>query len=326
MKILICDYANVCETDYTLTIQSIRAVLRDAEVIVHHYAGKEDLYRQAADADGMITAFLPLDEAFFAQAKRLKCVSVNAVGYGNIDLAAAQNAGVGICHIAEYCTQEVAEHTFALMNALNRNLKYYTRQVEQLLHWEYHSIPGGSTLSGQTLAIFGFGRIGRRVAALAQAYGMRVLAVDPYVSASDAQNSGAALVTSQEAFARADVITNHMNLTRENYHFFDDRAFGQLKRGPLFINVARGACVDEAALIRALDDGKIRGAGLDVLEAEEPVLAGHPLLNRDNVLITPHSAFYSRQSMERLQTISGSNLAYYLNHEPEKVHRVVSLG
>lgn len=324
MKILICDYASVCEEDYSLTVQSIQAVLKAAQVVVHPYTEQGEFYRQVEDADGLITAFLPLDEAFFAHAKRLKCVSVNAVGYGNIDLGAAKRAGVGICHIAEYCTQEVAEHTFALISALNRNLKYYNRQVENAHQWKYHSIAPGSTLSGQTLAVFGFGKIGKRVAALARAFGMRVLAVDPYVRPEEAQKYGAVSASPGEAFSQADVITNHMNLTKENAHFFDDTAFGQMQKQPLFINVGRGACVDEAALVRALDTGKIRGAGLDVLEAEEPRLEGHPLLGLDNVLITPHSAFYSRESMERLQTISGSNLAHYLNNEPEKVYRVVN--
>lgn len=323
MNILICDYEEACKTDYSLTVQSIHEVIADAQITIHRYEGKKDLYERIADADGLITAFLPLNEAFFNRAKRLKCVSVSAAGYGNIDLKAAYRAGVGICHIEEYCTQEVAEHTFSLIGALNRNLKYYNNQIEKKAQWQYGSIPGGNTLAGQTLAVFGFGKIGKRVAELAGAFGMRVLAVSTHLCQEEAQEHGVTKALPKEAFCQADVISCHMNLTEENYHYFDDAAFEKMQKKPLFINVGRGACVDENALVRALDAGRIRGAGLDVLEAENPVLAGHPLLNRDNVILTPHSAFYSCKSMERLQKISAKNLAYYLKGEREKVHSIV---
>lgn len=319
MRLLLCDYKNVMEEDYTLTIRAIRQVLPEAEVIICPFTDKEALYRALVGVEGMITAFLPLDEEFFAHAADLKCVSVNAAGYGNVNLAAARAHDVKICHIAEYCTQEVAEHTFALILALNRNLKYYGRRIEKQKEWRYASIAGGRTLSSQTLAIFGFGKIGRRVAQFAKGFGMEVLAVDPFLPPEIAQEAGAKLVTAGEAFARADIITNHMNLTEENYHFFGEETFRKMEKKPLFVNVGRGACVDEAALIKALDEGLIRGAGLDVLEAEEPDLANSPLLGRENVVLTPHSAFYSKESMDRLQIISGENLAYALTGQDEKV-------
>ena len=115
-----------------------------------------------------------------AQVPELACISVSGVGYSNIDVAAAKRHHVAVCHIREYCTEEVAEHTFALIGALNRHLKYYTKRVEKEHEWKYQTIGGEKNLSGQTLAIFGLGKIGKRVAALAGAYGMKVLAVDPY--------------------------------------------------------------------------------------------------------------------------------------------------
>lgn len=323
MKIVICDYPNALEEDYSLTIRSIQNICKGAEVIVHAYSDDDDLYRALEGAEGLITAFLPLDEDFFAHAKDVKVVSISAAGYGNVDLAAAKAHGVTVCHIAEYCTQEVAEHAFGLIGALNRNLKYYDREIEHKKEWRYATISGGRALSSQTLAIFGFGKIGRRVAKLAQGYDMEILAVDPFLTKEAAAEAGATLVSAEEAIRRADVITNHMNLTPENYHFFDEEKFMKMERKPLFINVGRGACVEEAALVKALDKGWIRGAGLDVLEAEKPELENNPLLGRDNVILTPHSAFYSDESMNRLQSISAENLAYALTGAYEKVMKFV---
>lgn len=326
MRILICDYANVMESDYSLTIQKIKEQIPDAVFQIEAYTNDTDLYRMADAADGMITAFLPLNQQFFEHVHHLKCVSINAVGYGNVDLAAASRNNVAVCHIKEYCTQEVAEHTFALIEALNRNLKYYNNRIEQDYEWKYHTISGGRPLSGQTIAIFGLGRIGKRVAELAKAFGMKVIAVDPYISPELAKRFGVKMVSAKEAFAEADVISNHMNLTDQNYHLFGVDAFEAMKRKPIFINVGRGACMDENALAIALDQNLVRAAGLDVLEDEEPALQGHPLLNRDNVLITPHSAFYSESSMEKLQTISADNLANYLMGNMGRIKELLNMN
>ena len=324
MKIVICDYQNALEEDYSLTIGCIRKVYPQAQIVVCAYYNKEELYRVLEGADGLITAFLPLDKEFFAHVEGLKAVSLSAAGYGNVDLVAAKEAGVAVCHIAEYCTQEVAEHAFALMGALNRSLKYYDTQIAQKKEWRYSTISGGRTLSSQTLAIFGFGKIGRRVAKLARVYDMQILAVDPFLTGEAAKEAGAVPVSAEEAIREADIITNHMNLTEENYHFFDEEKFRKMERRPIFINVGRGACVDEAALVKALDEGLIRGAGLDVLEAEKPELNGNPLLGRPNVILTPHSAFYSEDSMNRLQSISADNLVYALKGDYEKVMKFVA--
>ena len=153
---------------------------------------------------------------------------------------------------------------------------------------------------------------------------MQILAVDPFLTGDAAKEAGVVSVSAEEAIREADIITNHMNLTEENYHFFDEEKFRKMERKPIFINVGRGACVDEAALVKALDEGLIRGAGLDVLEAEKPELNGNPLLGRPNVILTPHSAFYLDDSMNRLQSISADNLVYALKGDYEKVMKFVA--
>lgn len=323
MKILVCDYSNALEADYSLTENSIKKIIPDARIAVMPYTDEEELVKALQGVDGLITGFLEIGEEILKNAPDLKCISVSGVGYAGIDLEAAAKHDVAVCHIAEYCTGEVAEHTMALICSLNRHFKYYAARIEQEHEWKYHTISAEPNLASQCLAIIGFGRIGRQVASLARAFGMTVIAVDPYAREETLAELGVERVDFAEALKRADIITNHMNLTKENYHMFDWNAFSAMERKPLFINVGRGGCVCEEDLIRALDAGLIRGAGLDVLEEENPVLEGNPLLHRDNVIITPHSAFYSAQSVEKLQTISADNMAYYLSGQREKVFEEV---
>ncbi|MGN0370082.1 MAG: NAD(P)-dependent oxidoreductase [Butyrivibrio sp.] len=332
-KILICDYSNSMESNYDLTIKSIEdAYGAKTEILIKEYVNDDELIKElcgkAEDSDGIpvdgiITGFLEIGEKIMSAAPVLSCISVSGAGYANIDIEAAARHQITVCHIQEYCTEEVAEHTFALIGALNRNLKYYTGQIENEYQWKYNTVFGGRNLNSQTLAIFGFGRIGKRVAQIAKAYGMKVVVVDPYVASDAAADMGVEILTADKALECADIISNHMNLTKENYHYFDTKAFGKMKKAPIFINVARGGSVDEQALAEALDCGLVRAAGLDVLEAEEPDLKSSRLLGRKNVMLTPHSAFYSEESIEKLQKISGANMGYFLAGKMDQIFSAV---
>lgn len=316
MQVLISDYKEQMEPDYSLTMEAVREQIPDIEVCVEAY-GTPDFYKALENADGLITAFIPVDEELLGKAPRLKCVSQNAAGYSNVDVEALQRRGISLYYIREYCTREVAEHAISMLLALNHQLIGYRCRMEDKGEWQYQSIPAGRTLNHQTLAIFGLGRIGRMTASLALALGMKVLAVDPYVSPLALADSGIRLVSGKEALAKADAVINHMALTKENYHYFDAKTFAQMKKTPVFINVGRGGCVDEQALADALDTGLIRAAGLDVLESENPDMQHCPFLHRDNVIMTPHSAFYSQDSIKALHRISGQNMAEGLMKSPK---------
>ncbi len=321
MKIVISDYENVLQKDLSAAVQTIQRILPESKIAIHAFQEKEDFYQCMADAEGLITAFLPVDAELFLHAPKLRCVSINAAGYNSVDLEAAKKSGIAVCHVGEYCTEEVAEHTIALLCALNRNLKNYGYQLEKEENWQYAALPGGKNLSSQTIAIFGFGKIGKRVAELARALGMEILVVSSHSDNDTAEKYHVKKVTEEEAFERADVISNHMSLTAENYHFFNKEAFSKMKRKPLFLNLGRGGSVDEAALVSALEEGILRGAGLDVLESESPDVKSCPLFHRENVIITPHSAFYSEESLRKLQIISAENVAYVLKGEHKKVQK-----
>lgn len=326
MKILISDYKDAMMPDHAYETALLTAGLPDVEIVVYQYTDekREEFLHLIADAHGLLTAFIHIDAQVFERAKNLRLVSINATGYDNVDLRAATDHGVGVCPVGEYCTQDVAEHTLALMLALNKNLKACSFDIEQNHRWRYHFPRRPDRIGRQTLGIFGLGKIGRQVASLAKGIGMRVIAVDPAVSPVETRALGVEMVTPEVIWRQADVITNHMNLQNTNVAYFTAQEFVRMQRSPIFLNLGRGLSVDENALAEALDKGLVRGAGLDVLRDETPHLADHILTGRVNVIITPHSAFYSTQSMEDLQRISCENIVNFLQGRQQDVFRLVN--
>lgn len=318
MKVLVSDFGEQMEADYQLTKEAVWQIFNEAEIVVEPY-GTDVFFAELEKADGLITAFLPIDEAFLEKAPNLKYISINAAGYSNVDLKDTNSRGIKVCHISEYCTREVSEHTLSMAMALNNNLKIYGRDVARG-NWNYGNAPMRPTLDSLTVVIFGFGKIGRCTSRLLGGLGCQVCFVDPYVGA-DAE--GARKVEIEQVYELADVIINHMALTDENYHMFDYDFFKSCKKQPIFINVGRGGCVDEDGLLSAISDKLIYAAGLDVLEDENPNMKESPLAGLENVLLTPHAAFYSANSMRRLHEISGGNMGYMLAGEDSKTKELI---
>lgn len=324
MKLVIADYPDVLGRELEKEVAYLCAGVPDSEIVVHPYVTREAFLQEMADADGLLTAFIPLGKDELSAMFHLKAISINATGYNFVDLEETAKRGIPVCAIGEYCTQEVADHTFALILALDRNLKHYHTDIDTRRRWQYYSAPRPMGLEGQTLGLFGFGKIGRAVARRAQGFGMHVIAVDPYANAEQAAALGVTLTDAATLLRTAHVVSNHMNLTAENKHCFNYACFASMEQHPIFINVGRGGSVMEADLIRALDEGLVRAAGLDVLEAEKPDLQHCALVGRENVILTPHAAFYSVRSMEALQRMSCENLTACLNGSPQDANRVVN--
>ena len=326
MKILISDYKDsmMPTHDYEMTL--LKAGFPDVEICIYEYtdAKREEFLEKISDASALLTAFTNIDKEVFDRAPNLQVISLNATGYDSVDLVEATKHSVGVCPVGEYCTLDVAEHTIALMLALNKNLKCYTYDIEKRFQWKYDTPKAPARIGTQTLGIFGFGKIGRRVAKLAQGLGMTVIAHDPYVKKETVADLNVELVEPDEIYERADVITIHMNLGNSNAEYFTTKEFKKMKRSPIFLNLSRGFALNEQDLSDALDEGLVRAAGLDVLKDETPTLKGHLLTNRDNVIITPHSAFYSTQSMEDMQRISCENIVNFINGNKDKVFKLVN--
>ncbi|KRM26384.1 NAD(P)-dependent oxidoreductase [Limosilactobacillus panis] len=327
MKIVIADYPESMMKSHQLEKKVLQAGLSGCQVVVfpYHDDHRAAFLEEIHDADALLTAFIKVDEEVLRAAPQLKEVSINATGYDNVDLAAARQHGVAVCPVGEYCTEDVAEFTITTMLALVRNLKAYLNAVDHQHEWRYDYAQPNCRLSNMTLGIFGLGKIGRAVATKAAALGMTVIANDPFISkANYAKVADRVRLTSvNDILATADVITNHMNLNDSNHHFFTADRFQKMAKHPYFLNMARGAEVNEDDLVQALDKRQIKGAALDVLATEFPDLAHNPLVDRENVLVTPHTAFYSTDSVTALQRISCQNIVDYLTGHPEKVFKLV---
>lgn len=326
MKILISDYISGLMPTHDYEIALLRGAFPNAEICIFEYTDdkRDEFLDKLSDADALLTAYVHIDKEALERAANLKVVSIAATGYDNVDLVEATKHSVGVCPIGEYCTLDMAEHTLALMLALNKNLKAYSYDIDVRNEWKYNYPKAPTRIGDQTLGIFGFGKIGKRVAALAQGLGMTVIASDPYVKKDVAEALGVELVSPDEIYERADVISSHMNLDKANTEFFTAREFSKMKRSPIFLNLARGLSVNEADLAAALDSGLVRAAGLDVLREENPELEKNPLARRENVIITPHAAFYSVQSMEDIPRISCENIINFIQGNKNKVFKLVN--
>ena len=283
----------------------------------------EALIEACGDADAVLTAHVPFTREVLHNLKRCRLISVSATGWDSIDVEAAAENNISVCCIGEYCTSEVADHTMALLLALNRKLIDYHVQVQSEKLWRWDSISGIRRLSGQTLGIVGIGRIGRSVAQRAQSCGLNVIGCDPYVGIQEAADAGIRRVELEELLALADIISLHCNLTDENRHLLDREAFKKMQRRPVIINVARGGLINETHLVEALDAGWVSGVALDVLESEMPDLKGTGFLGRNNVILTPHVAFYSESSMLEFRRISALNIRNFFAGNISAVFRFV---
>lgn len=327
MKILISDYHDSMMPYHNIEIDTLKAGLGDdIEIEVFDYTDdtREEFFEHLVDADALLTAFVQVDKEAMEHAPNLKIVSINATGFDNVDMEEATARGIGVCPIGEYCTWDVSESAIAYMCALNKHFKFYIEQIEREHKWDYAAAPSYPRLQDQTLGIFGFGKIGKCTAGKAKGLVKRVVACDPFVPQEVFDELGVERVEIDELLAQSDIIVNHMNLNETNYHFFDDEKIAKMVRKPIVINLGRGLCVDEESLVAALDSGAIRAFGADVLYDEQPDLANHPLVGRDNVIITPHSAFYSTTSLEDMMRISAENIAHFLKGEKDQLFKLVN--
>ncbi len=251
-------------------------------------------------ADALIVRNLRVERRMLEVAQDLKVIGVHGVGTDPIDLATASERGVVVFNTPDSNFKSVAEHTFALLLGLAKCLVPANAAV-RAGDYAYRYAAAPLALDGKTIGIVGLGRVGRAVATLASAFGMRVLAFDPAIAQGAAveMQPGWTLVDDLDRLVEdADVITLHVPLTPETRGMIDAARIGRMKRSAILLNTARGALIDEAALAEAVQEGRLGGVGLDVF-AVEPVPAGHPLTGFDRVIVTPHLAGSSDEAMRR---------------------------
>jgi D-3-phosphoglycerate dehydrogenase len=280
------------------TIAPEEAVLQAARVDyrLHQVKTEDDVIAVARYADAIILQYAPITGRVLDGLPRCRVAVRYGVGVDTVDLEAATARGVVVANVPDYCIEEVSDHAIALLLSLWRGVTTYDRAVRAGT-WSTTARPPMPRLAGKILGVIGAGRIGAQAARKAAGLGMRVIGYDPYLSRFPL---GIEKVSLDELLPQADAVTMHLPLTAETRHLINETTLRKMKPSALLINTARGGIVDTAALIRALREGWIAGAGLDVLE-QEPVPHDSPLLTLPNVILNPHAGWYSDQSVPELK-------------------------
>lgn len=296
MKIVITDYR------FPDIDQEKRAVAAAGGTLVAAQAATEDEVAELCrDADAVLNVRAPITRRAIAAMERCRVIVRYGIGVDSIDIPAATERGIMVANVPDYCLDEVSDHALALMLMLSRQMIPSIGLAREGT-WSVSKMPPVQRLRGQACGLFGSGRIGSLLAGKVSALGMQVIVHDPYLSEQRAREMGAELVTFDGLLERADFISLHAPLTDETRHVFGAAAFSKMKPTASIINTARGGLIDEAALLAALDAGKLYGAGLDVMESETVVTRTRTaLVKHPKIVVTAHTAWLSREARATLQ-------------------------
>jgi len=284
------------------------------------------LIEECQDADGVMVTFADMPAEVINSMEKCKIIVRTGIGVNNIDIAAATEKKIMVANVLDYCTDEVSDHAMALALTLLRKTYFMNKRIKQGI-WDMNEARPIPRLRGLTLALFGFGSIARKLAEKAKPFGFKVVAYDPFIPSEIFTQCNVKRIDDlDELFSCADVLSTHIPLLKENQGIINYDKLKMMKKSAIFINTARGLLVNEKDLYQALDEGLIAGAGLDVLSSEYPDLK-HPLVQMDNVVITPHMAFYSDGSDIELRQKSCQQVIMALKEgQPEYFVNKKALG
>ena len=319
MKIVILDGAGANPGDI-----SWEPLERFGEVTAYDYTSKDQVVERSAGAEICITNKTVFDAETLRKLPDLKYIGVLATGYNVVDLQECRKLGITVTNVPEYATYATAQMTIALLLELASRPGMHSTDVMdggwcKCPQFSYFLAPL-TELAGKNMLIFGFGKIGSRVAAIASSLGMNVSAVPHHAKGSSASVDGYEIpfTTLDEGIKTADVISVHCPLTAETKNLINKERLDSMKKGAFLINCARGPVVDEKAVREALDSGKLGGYGADVVSVE-PMLSDNPLLGAPNCVITPHIAWAAKETRVRLIDAAADNLEAFLNGSPVNV-------
>ena len=275
-----------------------KAVLRDSGLdLTTTFLRTRDpaeFLNEVVDADAIVMSWAPLTREVIARLEKCRIIARYGIGVDMIDLDAATEHGIVVCNTARYCIDEVSTQAVAFLLMLNRQIRPLDATI-RAGGWSIAGVPAPRRLAGQRLGLVGSGNIGLAVARKARGLGLEVVAYDPYLRQRQAAVDGIPLISLDEVLGTSDYLSIHCPLNRSTFHLIGAREIGLMKPDAYLINCARGAIVDQAALIAALTERRIAGAALDVVE-QEPLPTDDPLRRLDNVILTPHSAHWSIES------------------------------
>ena len=306
---------NVLITDYEYENVDIEQRLFDnagIRLTAAHCRTTEDLLKQVPDMDGIITQYCNISREVIAAMKHCRIIIKYGIGINNIDVEAATEKGIYVCNIPDYGIDEVSNQAIAFLFALARKL-YVTNQDLRKGIWDYTKLVPVYRLS--EACVVGFGRMGQAVARKLQPFGVRLLAYDTCFSENAAKELHVEPASLEQLVKESDYITLHCPAAEENTGLFNDALFDQMKPTAYLINTARGSLVNQDALVRALEQKKIAGAGIDVFE-QEPITADNPLLAFPNVIVSGHTSWYSETAITNLHTKAAQEVIRVLKNEP----------
>ena len=284
------------------------------ELTVYDRTAEDEILQRIGDAEIIYTNKTPLTRDTFEKAPRIKYVGVLATGYNVVDVEAAKEKGIPVTNIPTYGTTAVAQMTFALLLEMCHHVWVHSEEVKKgawtnasdFCFWNYPLIE----LGGKTMGLIGYGRIGQAVGAIAQAFGMNVLAYDEYPNKA-LENAAMQYAALDELLAASDIVSLHCPLFESTKGIINKDSIAKMKEGVMIINTSRGPLIAEEDLAEALNSGKVAGAAVDVLSVE-PATMDNPLMTAKNCIITPHIAWAPKESRERLMNIAVDNLEQYL--------------
>ena len=310
-KVVITDYDY---GDVNVETEILEAV--GAEVIAMQAKTEADLFDVAPHCAAMINQYARVGGAVIERMQKCELIARYGVGVDIVDVEAASSRDILVTNVQNYCTEEVADHAVALWLTLARRIFDYDRATHAGV-WQWQSGQPIHRLRGRTMGVVSFGKIGQAIADRVRAFGVKVIAYDPFLPASVAQDHGAELVSKAALLVRSDYVLMQAPMTPETRHFLSDAEFASMKEGAILVNTGRGPTVDNQALYRALTQGHLAGAGLDDPE-EEPAKrtdwspAENPIFELPNVIVTPHAAYYSEESIRAARVTAATQVAKVL--------------
>ncbi len=313
-KVVVTDYVFTdFETEKTMFAEC------DAELFIYQCKSVEELTPLAVDADVILNTYLGyLDDNFFSSLKKCKAVIRYGIGIDTIDVESATKHGIMIANVPDYCIEEVSDHAVSCLLALVRKIALSDRYVRKG-YWDLGYLKPMHSIRNLTIGIVGMGRIGRLSASKLKPFGAELIFFDPYAEDDiESESFCAKKVSLDDLVAVSDAILIHAPANEKTHHLFNKNLFEKMKKSPLIINCARGSLINTNDLVDALAKKQVSGVALDVIEGVPPFPTDHPLLQFDNVIITPHSAWYSEEAIANLQRLATEEATRVLKGERPK--------
>ncbi|MDH7507816.1 MAG: C-terminal binding protein [Methanomassiliicoccales archaeon] len=304
-KVVITDYIYGEPTEEIEILKKI-----DAEVSLFQCKTENDVIQVARDADAILNTYAPVSRRVIERLERCRVIARYGIGYDTIDVEAATEKGIVVVNVPTYCIDEVADHTLALILCALRKITVYDKAIRKG-SWDWRDARPINRLKEMTLGLIAVGKIGRALAERVKPIGMRIIAFDPYVSEKKMREIGIEPVSLDRLLRESDVISIHTPLTKETRHMINYDKLKLMKRGAILVNTSRGGVIKTDDLVRALEEGLIAFAALDVLE-DEPPPKDHPLLKFENVVLTPHASFYSEGSLKEVKNTAAEEIVRVL--------------